>query len=81
MIDLLIKIMAVYFLFVFIFGSEDTKIHSAIIFLSCFVVVFFPMEKATTQEAYIASSFTILCHSMPHYGNIKLNKSTNWFFL
>lgn len=54
MIDLLIKIMAVYFLFVFIFGSRSAKIHSAIIFLSCFVVIFFPMAKATTQEAYIA---------------------------
>ena len=53
MIDALIKTMAVYFLFIFIFGNKESKYHSAIIFISCFIVIVFPLEAATNKEAYI----------------------------
>lgn len=46
--------MAVYFLFIFIFGNKDSKIHSVIIFLSCFFVIAYPLDPATTQESYIS---------------------------
>lgn len=53
MIGLTIKVMAVYFLFILLFGSKEYKIHSAIIFLSCMAPIFYPLDAATDVDSYM----------------------------
>lgn len=53
MIGLTIKVMAVYFLFILLFSGKENKIHAAIIFLSCIVPVFYPLDAATDVDSYL----------------------------
>ncbi len=47
--------MAVYFLFIVVFGNKYNKIHAVIILLSCFLNILFPIEMAVDVKSYISN--------------------------
>ena len=53
MIELIIKIMAAYFLFILIFGDKNIKIHAAIILLSSALIALFPLNLPVDTKSYI----------------------------
>lgn len=53
MTSLVIKAIVVYFLFIVIFGKSKDRPHSVIVFLSCLVLVLFPLNPSTDAVSYI----------------------------
>ena len=48
-----IKLMAVYFLFIAIFGSKDSKSYSVIMSISCILLILFPLPPSTSAISFI----------------------------
>ena len=52
--------MAVYFLFIALFGNRENKYHSVIIFISCLLPILSPLEKHLDSDGYIVIVSTCL---------------------
>ena len=49
----IVYLMAAYFLFIFVLGGRQNRIHSAILFLSALLNVFFQLPESTSLSEYI----------------------------
>lgn len=60
MVGLTVNIMAVYFLFILIFGNKSAKYHSAIIFLASIALTLFPLPTSYDTASYLAKRETYI---------------------
>tara|TARA_R110000850_G_scaffold202489_1_gene328449 strand:+ start:268 stop:771 length:504 start_codon:yes stop_codon:yes gene_type:complete len=61
MVSLIIKTIVVYFLFIAVFGNSKDKPHAVIVFLSCLVLVLFPLTPSVDTFSYIENKGVYTC--------------------